>query len=484
MNEFLISLDRKFSTNKNLCFFAVSILCAIFTCFYFVNPPAVSLFEVDSYSYIGYHAMRTVGYPLFLSLIKTLMGGYETIPYFQSIIFALSLGFLSLNLTVITKSLSSGLIFLFTLFCLYYLIRFNFEVLPESLYLSVLFILAAFFIKFVKEQTRSSFIFISLCLGLLILIRPSGYFILIATMPLILLSHWDFFKRNILLFLAPLSLCLIAGASVNYYNHGFFSTQSFLGHNLYGKIAFVLNEGMKSEDPLEQAMLDKMIHAMKPIQDPIEKADSLQIYCLLMMPAYDKLRYELLRRFEEVLPETKAIKDKDAFYKSIAIKVIKQNPAKYAEDVALNYAGLWLLVDLKTDAVQNKLLDYIEQYVQIKEFQEIKLDYSYITKKTIIIKKTIPLFMVYVVKIFLGFCFLISFYFIFMVARFLIHQQKVPLLLLMGAFYALNIHGSYLLTAALQAGIVRYAAVMWPYLILMSIIFLNIVINKIYGKQQ
>jgi hypothetical protein len=266
----------------------------------------------------------------------------------------------------------------------------------------------------------------------------------------------------------------VVGVSVNYYKHGFFSTQSFLGHNLYGKVAFVVKDGMKSDDPLEQKILDKMIQAMKPIQDPIEQVDSSQIYCLLMMPAYDKLRYELLGRFEGSLPEIKALKDKDAFYKSVAIKVIKQNPVKYAKDVAINYAALWFLVDLKTDTIRNQLENYIEKYRQIKEFQDIQLDYSYITKKTLIIKKTIPLLMMYSVKAFLGFCFLISFYFIFIVSRLLLLQQKIPPLFLIGTFCALNVHSSYLLTAALQAGIVRYSAVMWPYLFLMVIAFLTI----------
>ncbi len=372
-----IFCDQEYAKRTSLRRTTLFIIACACLLFYTIYPIQNSLITFDSDSYIKFDATRTVGYPLFLAFIKKLTGGYESIPMIQLTLFVMSLTHFTASFMRSIKSFFLPLTFLLITLSLQGLMQFHFEILTESLFLSALMFLGTQWFSFIDAPSCTRAAWLGAIIGILILIRPSGYVILI-TVLLLICMKWSWIKQYSLSFIIPVTFALSLGSIMNYHLHGFFKTQSFLGHNLYGKVAFTLTDDMVDADPIKQKMITHMTKAMAPFQQSLTLIKSNKHYYKLAAPIYDVLRYHFLTQFQTMIPEMNTLPNRDDFYKDIAITIIKQNPTSYIKDVLRNYSALWLLWGLDTHTEYIELQSHIKTLKTLKAFKTVNLDYSHI----------------------------------------------------------------------------------------------------------
>ena len=145
------------TSQKNLflpiCFFLV---ITAFCVFHFLNPPETKLFSDDAFSYINFDPTRTVGYPAFLSIVKWITGGYESIPLIQLIILGLCSYLAALAFSRFTNSFLLGFILIACLFSLREIMKFCFEIFTESLAVSFLLLFSVSCMSFIKTKSNKA----------------------------------------------------------------------------------------------------------------------------------------------------------------------------------------------------------------------------------------------------------------------------------------------------------------------------------------
>ncbi len=464
----LLNWDEKASKNTFALLSVFGAVTFLFWFFYWICPPDVRLFTDDADSYIHYGPTRTIGYPVVLSLVKLLTGGYGAIPSVQLTALCASVFAAALALSRFFKSFALGVILILTILSLSEIVKFCFEIYTESLGVSLLLLLAATFLFYMKNSSKWPLFLIGLLVGLLILLRPSSYALLGSVFVLFLFytpKIIDVFK----LFIPPLAICLLIGAGVNYGHHGFFSTQSFMGHNLFGKMAFVVKDAMQSTDLIEAEIIQKMAARMAPLQAELDQITSLKLYYILSTPLYDKLRFFLLeKKFKPDIPELSEHRDLDGFYKNVALRIIAQNPVSYLKDVMIHYGAMWFIWDLITPGEKELLVSWIDHLKDTDAFKQIEQDYSWYKFRE---KGEVTIFLI---RAFLYFCFCLSFIFIGRGLWCFVKRKQLSEIWGMGLFLSASIHLTYFSTALFQAGYPRYSMFMWPYLFMMFLAFMGI----------
>jgi hypothetical protein len=469
----LLNWDKKAAQNTPMLMGIFGSVVFLFWLFYWICPPEVKLFTDDADSYIHYGPTRTIGYLVVLSLVKFLTGGYEAISFVQLSALCGAVFWAAVSLSRFLRSFVLGLALIVAILSLSEIVKFCFEIYTESLGVSLLLMLAASCLAYVKNPARNPLFLMGLLTGLLILLRPSSYALLGAVLVLFLFYNHkitDIFKC----FIPPLLICLLAGSAVNYVRHGFFSTQSFMGHNLYGKMAFVVTDTVQSSDMIESEMIQKMAKGMHSLQTELNQINSLKLYFILSTPLHDKLRFFLLdKKFKPTMPQLSEISDMDSFYKKVALRIIVQNPTAYLKDVMIHYTALWFVWDLITFDEKELLTDWINHLKITDAFKGIEQDYSWYKFRQ---KNT---FVIFLIRGFLYFCFCLSFVFIARGLRSFWKRESLEEKWGIGLFLSLAIHAMYFSTALFQAGYPRYAMFMWPYLFMMALTFVGIVKEKI-----
>lgn len=473
----LLSFDERASKNATVLLGILGSIVFLFWLFYWICPPDVRLFTDDADSYIHYGPTRTIGYPAILSLVKLLTGGYQAISFVQLTALCASVLVAAVSLSRFFKSFVLGAVFILVTLSLSEIVKFCFEIYTESLGVSLLLLLAATCLSYVRVPSRWSLFLIGLLVGLLVLLRPSSYALLGSVFALFLF-YTPKIKDVLKFFIPPLAICLLMGSAVNYAHHGFFSTQSFMGHNLFGKMAFVVKDTMQSTDLIEAEMIQKMASGMGPLQAELDQITSPKLYYILSTPLHDKLRFFLLdKKFKPDMPELSGHPDLDGFYKNVALKIIVQNPTAYLKDVMIHYAAMWFIWDLITPSEKELLVSWTHHLKEADAFKQIEQDYSWYKFRE---KAELTIFLI---RSFLYFCFCLSFVFIATGLRRLVKRKSLSEAWGVGLFLSTSIHSIYFSTALFQAGYPRYSMFMWPYLFMMFLTFTGIIFDSFRGEK-
>lgn len=442
---------------------------------YFITPANVSLFNPDTESYINFSPIRTMGYPVFLWLVHKLTGGYGAVFPIQLFIFVFSLGFAALAFARFMRSFTVGLFLIAGIMALPQIVGYTAQVFTESLTASLIMLLAGAILNHARRQRACNLWLVGFVLGLLILIRPSAYSFLIIV-PFLLFFYRGAFIRNGVSITIPLVLCILIGSTFNYIKHGFFSTQSFLGNNLYGKMLFVVRPGMKGETPLQTQLIEYMFERQRPFRETLEEIHSDQpLFFSIVSPLYDKFRFEMFAQACEQFPEIKKLADVDRFCRDLSFAIMRQNPTSYLEDVLLNYRALWFTWDLRTPEKEDELKHVIDTYKKLPHFKAVGLDYNYVKIHHY------PAFFVYAFQAFLVLSFIISLYFI---AVFFLRPFTLCAINHMGLLFSLMIHSHFLTTALVQAGLPRYTLIVRSLMFMMNILFAYDMAQRLAGYKK
>jgi hypothetical protein len=463
----ILEWDSKYS---HLSLWLSGLIIITLGIFQWFLPRSFDLFSADAYSYINFQATRTIGYPYFLWMVKTLTGTFEPVALIQHLFFGLTLWYLCYRFSVFLGSLVAGLALALGIMGLREIVVFNFQIFTESLSISFLFLLASVLMNHLQSARSLDFIKIGTIMGLLILIRPSFYF-LTGLLPFLIWFNRENWKPVTINLGLPIFVFYLIGSAANYAHHGFFSTQSFLGNNLYGKVALIVEEGITSQDPLENKLLEHMATTAKPFQDSLGTITDERIFFSMASPFYDAFRFFMYTQTKEKFPEISHQPDEDKFCRDVALKVISQKPWDYVKDVVMNYRALWFVWELRNSNEEKELKNAIEMLRELDHFKEVKLDYDYVKFRG----KSYPMVLGARILFFLGFWSSTLF-----IIGFLVRPKNYPLYAIFPLYLSLLCHGSYLSTALVQAGLARYAMIMWPYMMILVISVFYGIIKKFY----
>lgn len=416
------------------------------------------LLAADSDSYLNFTFGRTPGYPLFLQGVQAIWGTESVVPVIQLILLLISIAYLiDIFYRTSQSAWLSGMMAIGLLGNVE-LIKYAFLILTESLTATALIFILALLCAWLIEQKNKYLIFISALIGFACLVRPVTYAWL-TLFPVLFLMLWAkslwSWKRAYLI-ISPCIFCILLGWTVNYHKHGHFSGQSTLGE-IIGKVGFLADVRFPTQN-------GEAMRALQAYSQPVNQVLSLtpSIPALYLMKAvyYDQFRYgDFAMKLNNLLltdryPD-KSSRSLNQARADLALEILKSNPLAYLQDCGLNYLALWQLWDLKTkeESVQFKtFLDNIGTLPWIGT-------YPYYPRK-----KTYDSGRNYVMPIRLGLSFLwvcTLFFPVLILKNVLQKRPNSSEIWLIGAASIL-VQATYVLTALLQAGLPRYAVIMWP----------------------
>ncbi|OFW76230.1 MAG: hypothetical protein A2621_01065 [Alphaproteobacteria bacterium RIFCSPHIGHO2_01_FULL_41_14] len=418
-----------------------------------------SLLKPDSLGYINFSSQRSLGYPLFLKGIHFLFHSYEPIPSLQIFFFCFSAYFLSASFLQMTRSSLLSIILLFALLFNIPFAKLSFSLLTDSPAQSFLMMGLALTIK--ASQSKETKYYYGLCLvvGMAALIRPLS--IILCLLPLGLSffqgsSLKEKLSKQVIIGFFVIASFLLLGSTAQFFRHGFFKTEAFLGHNLIGKALIAI----PTEDVLNSPFPNTRKESVA-VQLVLNKAPSLHLKYLLTSPYYDTIRQRVSSETPSLPPS-----EQDDFWKKAAISLIKGSPKAYLGDIWMNYWALWQLGDLCTYQEDGDFKSYLETHTPLPimgTYQEPEMRHKFNQKLG-------NPFIVYGIRMMLGLGFILSLLIPLLSLIYKFRKKPISNPLVLGTLSALTLQAGFIAIACTQAGLGRYALSFWPCL---CILFLS-----------
>lgn len=411
---------------------------------------AAAVMQPDSASYLAFAPSRTIGYPWFLRLARHLPGGLDAVPALQLALYAVAAVLLAGSCRRLARSNLAGAALLLLLLGNSQVTRLCLMILSEPLFLCVLMLLLALASRLAQRPGWQSLALASLVAGLAVLVRPAGYALAVALPVLAWWGRSGGLRTRHAIAAVALPYLVVLGLGMAGYHaaHGAWRTQSFLGSNLLGKAAAAAN----AVPPGESSQTTRwMAAATAPAQAAIDRAPSTFDRFRLLVPYYDVWRQKL----GESLPDgTGAADDPVAHDRAMlaaSLEVIAAAPAAYLADVALNLAALWWLPDAMTQAELARFRAFIDGIGPLPDLGQYPPWHQQRSDAV-----------VWGLRCFMMLALASSVWWIGRAALGIIRRATLPALARLGFVAAMIVHASFLLTAAVQAGIPRYTWAMWP----------------------
>ncbi|MBV8777904.1 MAG: hypothetical protein JO258_11980, partial [Alphaproteobacteria bacterium] len=330
---------------------AMALAAALAVAVQLVPAPQIDLMQRDSQGYLDFSPTRTAGYPLFLRAVEHLPGGLAALPLLQLSLYGLAALLLAAEFRRLTQSKLAGGALLVLLLGNTQVTRLSFMIMTEALFLAFLMLLLAALCRLARSPRWQMLAVASLIAGVAVLVRPAGYALLLSLPGAAWWSGRGGFPWPRALFAAALPcLAVLAMGMVAYHAvHGLWRTQSFLGSNLFGKAAAVIDTSPAGQQAPD---IGWMAACVAPDRAVIDRAPSWVDRFRLLGPYYDIWRWDTLYR---QLPARTGIAAGDApaldaAMLRLSLRAIGAAPAAYAAEVARTYGAMWWLPDAMTGA--------------------------------------------------------------------------------------------------------------------------------------
>lgn len=282
----------------------VALMCGLT---FVATPP--SMMDPDSPSYLSWSAIRTPGYPAFLSVVRIFDPELGHLPYFQMALLVAAGAFLAQAAARLGGPWWIWLLMGAGILGNPFIWRYAWKIVTDSLFITIVMVfLGCIAMALRRRPAGLSWLFAaSVILGAAILVRPVGY-ALLGVAPLIgLVWHgrrWAAVGAATL----PAIAMLLAVSSWNLVNKGYFATQLFDGYNL-GKY-------------------DHTLPATSPVDLSMDVTTSSPVA---------------------------VAKQNNARVWSIVVATIRHHPTDYIYHVLTNFAALWTLPDVSSAEVAFKI---------------------------------------------------------------------------------------------------------------------------------
>ena len=249
----------------------VASLCIGYALYSLVRIPSNPTILPDSIGYLEFSPIRTLGYPVFLSILGT-KGAVVT----QTLLFALALWCLSVEALRLTSSvlLPAGVVAAVILTP--DLVEYHGSVLTESLFIGGVLMFLALTIRFVREPSPSTAALASTMAGLAATIRPTGVALLAVLLAMVFLQWHRLPGSRLVMFAAAIvpSLLLQTGERVAVRAmHGGRPT-SLVGRHVFAKASLIdaPSRWPPSPNPLRARLEHHLEVTYAPMRDLIHRA--------------------------------------------------------------------------------------------------------------------------------------------------------------------------------------------------------------------
>ena len=329
--------------NINVSLFILILFLAFLNLIFGYVILPTDLMQIDSQGYIAFSSSRTIGYPVFLWCIHAIFKIYAVVPLFQLFIYSIA----SYKLAVSIKNITRNAVIPYLLLALLWLnpewIKCHFQIMTESLSVSLLCLFMASLINAHQNGRYWSFLYAGIFFALGVSVRPINLYCLPVLMGALYFfweKHQEISWKNVIsLTVAPLILCAV-GFGANAYVHRDVKGPSFFSYNFLGKVGFFATPDVKSTEP---EFMKQLSEHTREFREMIRQNGSIQNYYQFTASYTDMIRYGILGKIP--LSEEQ-LKDR-SFYTKRAVEIIKHYPILYVKDVAIQLAALWLLLDIK-----------------------------------------------------------------------------------------------------------------------------------------
>ena len=468
-NFFLLDYELAKLPVTSILFFLVTLVLCLF---WLLNPAHISLLMPDSTSYIDFQDYRGAGYPAFLSLFITLGFSIESIPIVQNILFFITLGFLACAFNQRYRSVILGIALIIGIGLNPAIVRYNFSIITESVYFSSLFIILAVLLKICFQRTSRgrikrplNYVILGLVFSWLILIKPVSWSFIV--IPILVIWQHISLRENTfraISFILIGFLCMqVLGTAYRYSVHQQFSGSSFFGNQLIGKLAFTSFDPSQTPYPQAGELWLEIMESSHKARESLDTHGERFIYSL---NTYDYLRFDNMPAIVELMETS----DKSNAQKDLALSVLKQNPKSYGYDVGLNFYHLWSIGELRFKSFSEAYNQKVKRL--ISEFGD-KIPKPYILNEDkslqIVILK--PLLAIIAALNFVTL--------IYGFIHFILFRPKSSLFTHIFVI-ACSVNAYFLLTALLQAALIRYAIIAWPMHLLLLFGLLILLRNKAF----
>ncbi len=382
--------------------------------------------------------------------VESLFGTHRAAIPIQLFAMIGSAAFAANEIRKLTRSTLFGIATLALVIGNIFIYRYAFTIITEALFFSAIAVLTGLICRFAGSPSRGIIGAMSLLIAVSILIRPASYIfiVVLAACAAIQFINEQHRTRLALHAVLPLALMLFAGSAIYYGHHGSFRTQSFLGHNLIGKTAYISGRDATSQYPEIVRLVDEYMKPMREVE-----FDALQDRYLFRLPHYDFVRGNLTVPAVEHLATTGVI-GQDAIRQEVAFSVFKSNPVGFAKEVALQLYALWTVADLWTAKDNRRFSQFIDS-LAFDPFKGMK------TPR----RKPMPWVVVYGVRAFVLLVFVLTVGCLGYVTVALARRKSISSTWTALALLSLMAHAYFLLIATLQVGYFRYFVVIWPAII-------------------
>jgi hypothetical protein len=439
-----------------LIFGAVTFATAALYAIHFSNTEPL---QSDSEGYITFDLQRTIGYPVFLAMFREAGLGLKSTVLAQHLLFCGATLLLALETAVVARSVIAGGILLVGTFCNAELMRFSFLIMTESVAVTFCLLLLTLLLRFCRNPNLQLLFWMSTLAGLSLLVRPAFAPLFIVPILASMGSKLTLAARFVAI-AGPGVACVLVGSVAQYLVHGYFGTQSFLGDQLIGKVGIYATDRIATE---ESAIIDRLRGTADTVQRLQKEVSGLRYRFLVTMPYYDKQRDNVSPLLEEIARATGKGADDVALV--AAMDIAWAHPVEYLNDIWLNLYALWFHPRLMTQAEVDAFRDHLAKSELLPLVDESSFPIA--RPRAIAFAARALSFLALAATITALVLWLVEW----------LRCVPVHPPLAAAAAASAGVHGVFLLTAMVQAGLPRYAMVMWP-LMVFAIVLLPIGVSS------
>jgi len=459
--------------------FSLSISCLFLILFNNINSPNVFFGQVESEKTLNYLpccGIKTSFYSYFTIFLAKFSNTFFLTRYTQLFFLVFSISFLSLEFYNLTKNKFFSILLFLSITLNIKFMKLGYFIYEDALYLPVLVLILALFIRLVNKFSLKTLGFCSLSCGMLASIKLSG----ITIFPILILLLFFFYnkRRNFFLILGfafiPFFLVIFLENYLYFVNEDKRSRATAIG--LSGKLPIIsVNENPSSKYPqIYNYLKNKGEHLREIVAKQSNFSNKLYTQHILVTAYQDfssindrKDLEEYFELFNAHLGENHGPYDRQKLLEDIFLDSLKVNKLKFVQLTLDTYFGFWTLGEILTKKNLNKLylfassdfFNTLDPYIQGNLLLNINIAKMH---EPISIPSKLVCFFINLVSLIL-FC--VSFFKIFVKKN----KNDIYLIGLITSFYT---HLYYVSISMANVSFARYFLTMWPTLMISLFLFI------------